>query len=227
MNQQIPTKDPRIISYNALRKTIGWLGLSLPAAMVAGNYLFGHCNVIQDSNSQYYYTVTGNLLTGILCCVALFLIAYKGFDKTDNISTSLAGILALGVAFFPTDYNPLNTCAVIHLNPDKLRNIVHYGFAGLFLTTLACISLFLFVKSKGKKTNQKKKRNKVYRTCGIVMLVASALIPAYSFYSNHSDKLDKYKPTFWLEWIALAAFGISWLVKGEIVLKDKPINQNK
>lgn len=29
------------------------------------------------------------------------------------------------------------------------------------------------------------------------------------------------KPVFWLETVALLAFGTSWLVKGELVLKDK------
>jgi hypothetical protein len=29
------------------------------------------------------------------------------------------------------------------------------------------------------------------------------------------------RPVFWLESIALWAFGISWLVKGETILKDK------
>lgn len=35
--------------------------------------------------------------------------------------------------------------------------------------------------------------------------------------------LRGYKPVFWLEWGALTAFGISWLVKGGLFLKDKPI----
>ena len=220
MNLTTATKDPRIISYNSLRKTIGWLGLLLPAAMVTGNFLFGHCKILLDSNSQYYYTITGSLLTGILCCVALFLISYKGFAPIDNILSSSAGIFALGIAFFPTDHTDANTCAIFTLANNSLRSNVHYIFAGLFLTTLACISLFLFVKSRGHKTIQKKKRNKVYRTCGIIMLVASALIPIYSFIAVLHEALKKYNPTFWFEWIALAAFGISWLVKGELIMKD-------
>jgi hypothetical protein len=30
------------------------------------------------------------------------------------------------------------------------------------------------------------------------------------------------KPVFWLESIAVVAFGISWLVKGEAIFKDQP-----
>ena len=31
----------------------------------------------------------------------------------------------------------------------------------------------------------------------------------------------KLAPSFWIETIALFAFGASWLVKGEVVLRDK------
>jgi hypothetical protein len=34
-------------------------------------------------------------------------------------------------------------------------------------------------------------------------------------------KLEEYKPIFVLETIALWAFGVSWLVKGKFILKDK------
>jgi len=34
--------------------------------------------------------------------------------------------------------------------------------------------------------------------------------------------LERYAPIFWLEGIAVIAFGVSWLTKGEAILKDKP-----
>ena len=217
---QQPTKDPRLISYNTLRKSVGWLGILLPAAMLTGNFLFSSCHAIQDSNSHYYYTITGNLFTGILCAVALFLIVYKGFDFLDHIVTSLAGIFAFGIAMFPTDDDSANSCAVIHLPLNSMRNYTHYTFAALFFITIACISLFLFTKSRGHKTKQKKARNKIYRVCGITIFFAIALIGYYSFWGDKLHGFDKYKPVFWLEWIALIAFGTSWLVKGKLILKD-------
>ncbi|MBA2248800.1 MAG: hypothetical protein H0W12_01255 [Chitinophagaceae bacterium] len=220
MNKDTSTKDPRLISYNTLRKAIGWMGISLPAVMIAGNFLWGHCSSLQDSNSHYYYTVTGNLFTGILCAVALFLLAYKGFDRTDHITSSLAGFFALGIAMFPTNDNSANSCAIIHLPINAIRNYIHYCFAAAFFISLACISLFLFTKSKGYKTKEKKLRNKVYRSCGIIIFIAVFLLALYSFFGDHFHSFGKYKPVFWLEWIALGAFGASWLVKGELILKD-------
>lgn len=223
MHQTLSTKDPRLISYNTIRKTIGWLGILLPLAMISGNWLFGSCNIIQDSNSHYYYTVMGNLLTGILCAVAMFLIAYKGFEKIDHLATSFAGICALGIAMFPTNKSTMESpgCVVIDLSENGLRNAIHIGSAAMFFITLAVISWFLFTKSRGPKTKQKEKRNTLYRACGLTIVGAIALILLYWIFAEELRSFDKYKPVFWLEWVALIAFGLSWLVKGELILEDK------
>ena len=39
--------------------------------------------------------------------------------------------------------------------------------------------------------------------------------------SKGIGNFEKYKPIFWFESLALVAFGVSWLVKGEIILKDE------
>jgi hypothetical protein len=216
-------EDPRLISFNTLRKAVGWLGILLPAAMLLGNFLFGHCNSIQDSNSHYYYTITGNLFVGILCAVALFLLSYKGYpgDNTDSILTSLAGLCAIGIALFPTNDNSSDSCAIIHLPISEARNIAHYSFAAVFFILLAGISYFLFTKSKGVKTERKIMRNKIYRICGILIIVFITMIGAFNLFEKELNGLLKYKPVFWLEWMALIAFGSSWLIKGELILKDK------
>ncbi|MBI1343545.1 MAG: hypothetical protein GC171_11480 [Terrimonas sp.] len=222
-------EDPRLISFNTLRKSIGWLGLLLPAAMLTGNLVFSHCHAIQDSNSHYYYTITGDLFVGILCAVALFLLSYKGYpgEPVDNLLTSLAGICALGIAFLPTNDNSADSCAIFHLPLDKARNIAHYSFAAVFFLLLAAISYFLFTKSKGEKTNRKLLRNKIYRSCGLLIFFFIALIAVYNIFPESFRWLDPYKPVFWLEWLALIAFGSSWLIKGELMLKDKSDKQQK
>lgn len=223
----ITTKDPRLISYQTLRKAIGWMGISLPAAMIVVNLFFGDCNMVQSSVSHYYYTVSGSLFIGILCAVALFLITYKGYNRIDRICNSVAGILAVVIALFPTNISTLNAanstkygCFIFELPENPLRNSIHYISAGLFFIMLACISLFLFTKSEGKKTAEKKLRNKVYKSCGVIIFVAIAAIAVYGIFDKDGG-LSSYKPVFWLEWIALIAFGTSWLVKGEMVLEDK------
>lgn len=211
--------DPRIISFQSLRKTVGWLGISLPVAMIAGNWMIGGCTRLQDSVSHYYYTVTGDLFVGILCAVALFLFAYQGYDRRDNLWTCLAGVFALCVALFPTNNNSSGSCAIISLPDSEVRRAIHYTCAAAFFLILVGISLFLFTKSKGPKTPEKKMRNKIYQVCGIAILVAILLIGLYGLTTGESH-WSPYKPVFWLEWVALLAFGISWLVKGEFILED-------
>lgn len=216
-------EDPRLISFNTLRKAVGWLGLLLPAALLLCNFIFGRCHHVQDSISHYYYTIGGNLFVGILCAVALFLLSYRGYpdDKRDKYCAGLAGIAALGIAFFPTNDNSSDSCAIIHYADDSLRRGIHYSCAMVFFLLLAYMSYFLFTKSKGHKTDRKLLRNKLYKWCGALILFFIALIAVYGFFPKQFAFLDKYKPIFWLEWCALIAFGTSWLIKGELFLADE------
>jgi len=225
------TKHPRLIPYQTLRQAIGWLGILLPAAMIIGNWFMHNCTTVQSSISHYYYTITGQWLVGILCAVAMFLISYRGYELKDNITSSIAGFTAIAIAFFPTNTATMvpekiimNECLLFSLRENGLRNTVHYAGACLFFFSLAYMSLFLFTKSNGVKTKEKITRNKVFISCGIIILLSILLVGLYGFFGEGTG-LKKYKPVFWLEWIALFAFGISWLVKGEIVLKDDSLDK--
>jgi len=209
------------ISYLELRRAIGWLGLGLPVVLAIGTLLIGDCSIIKDSISDYYYTIMGCVLVGVLCGVALFLFSYKGFNNWDWISSNLAAVFALGVAFFPMVVKEGHRqCNILCRSNSPWRNWVHFGSAALFFITLACISIFLFTKTDKPHISKKKRaRNKIYRACGIIMLVSIAVIASLQIYAVY-EVLSPYKPTFVLETIALWAFGLSWLTKGEFLLKD-------
>jgi hypothetical protein len=66
-----PTAVPWIISYLTLRKTIGFLGVSLVPVLLVGSFIIDHLingqpAAIQTSVSAYYYTSMRNELEGIL-----------------------------------------------------------------------------------------------------------------------------------------------------------------
>ena len=201
------TRRSLLMSHLTLRRVLGVLGIPLPIVLaVWGFALSGWSLELQDSISDYYSLRTRDAFVGTLCIVAWFLFAYRGYERKDDIAGYLACVLALGVAFFP------NT-------GDDWEPIVHFSSAaGLFLV-LSFFSIFIFTKSRGYRTPQKRLRNKVYMTCGIVMLVCMALIGWYKLYFEDTFIAD-YKPMFWLESLMIWAFGISWFVKGETLLKD-------
>ena len=146
-------------------------------------------------------------------------------NKWDKISSNLAAFFALCVALFPMNVYPSHYyCNILYRSISSWRNYVHYGSAGAFFLTLAAMSYFLFTKTKdddkANMTPQKIKRNKLYRICAVIMCVAIVLIGSLNI-KVIGNALEPYKPIFVLETIALWAFGLSWLTKGEFLLKDR------
>lgn len=213
---------PEVISFRATRRAVGWLGVSLPFVLWIGGALTTRCD-LQPSISHYYYTNMREVFVGILCAVSLFLFTYKGHSKLDSYAANLAGIFALGVAIFPTDIIVGYGCQqpVRSIFSWGIHNTLHFSSAALFFVVLACMSLFLFTKSNKPKSEwsaPKRRRNKTYIVCGVVMLVCIVLIALSEplFGSTKTSKI-----TFAMETVALVFFGISWLTKGEVVFKDQ------
>jgi hypothetical protein len=189
-----------IISYKTLRIYLGFLAFLLPIIIVTGSLLFGECKGIEDSISAYYYTVTGHVFIGILCAFTIFLLSYKGHQKIDTISSSLAGVFALGVAFFPVMYkgDEGNDCIVLTTISNNLIDAIHLISAALFFLILAFMSLYLFTKGKSNPTHEKKMRNKVYKVCGWIMLVSIILMAVYSIGLKNNESISGLKPIFFL-----------------------------
>ncbi|MBI3260522.1 MAG: DUF998 domain-containing protein [Ignavibacteriae bacterium] len=212
-------QTPQLISYMTLRRLIGYLGIFLPAVLLVGTLIFGHCHQIQDSVSEYYYTVMSDIFVGILCAYSIFLITYKGYDTLDNIASNLAGIFALGIAFFPTPLKNDSCAGMRSLDYTPISSL-HFTSATLFFLTLSYISYFLFTKTSGKMSKQKVKRNRVYKICAVIMVISMVVILLFKTIDDINHSLKEYHPVFWMEWVALSAFGVSWLVKGELLLSD-------
>ena len=225
MGTQKNSSNTLLISYMTLRKAIGFLAISLPAILILGTFTLGGCTQVQASISHYYYTIMGDVFVGYLIATGIFLISYKGYDLKDNIVSFLAGIFVLCIALFPTSQNEDSGCIIRTLSNVPLRINTHYISAALFYLTLSYMSLFLFTKSAGAKTKQKITRNKVYRVCGVMILVALLMI----FFEDYIPglKTGSFKPTFWFEWVANLSYGISWLIKGEFLLKDRDVSPDQ
>jgi hypothetical protein len=219
-----PKNDPNqplIISYLTLRKAVGILGFMLPIVLVIGNMILSECKDVQNSISDYFYTKMGYVMVGTLCAVSLFMFCYKGYELKDTIASRVACVFALGVAFFPTTGPDKSTiCNFLQRNSEHWVSNFHNIFAALFFITLAYFCLVLFVKTSGHPTKRKKERNVVYKVCGYIILACIVFLLLYFKIDKFQEMLKDYKPVLVLEALALWAFGISWLTKGEFILKD-------
>ena len=132
----------------------------------------------------------------------------KRFLPSDKITGQAACLFAIGVAYFP------NT-------GDGWEQTVRFISAdGLFIM-LAIFCMFLFTKGRPGVPHlpKKKLRNKIYVACGIVIVACIVLMLVNGFFLDDTS-LEDIKPVFWLESLALWAFEVSWLVKGEALFKD-------
>jgi hypothetical protein len=225
---QLERENKLVLSYLTVRKIIGILGLLFPLILVLGSLIFGSCRAIQDSISNYYHTNMRDVFVGYVCTLSIFLFSYKGYDLTDRIVSALAGIFGLIVALFPTKLQlqpnnaplPCNIwCNVVR--PDWVST-VHLISAALFILCLCYFSLFLFTKSGLMQTQQKLVRDKIYLICGSIMFSCICfLIFLFILPQDVFNLIAFLKPVFWLETVAFLAFGFSWLIKGEYLLKDK------
>jgi hypothetical protein len=204
-----PPGERVLVSYLTLRRMVGGLGIALPFLVVAwGSCLAGKFE-IRPSISDYYHTSTGDLFVGILFTIAWFLFAYRGPERKDDIAGDLAAVFALGVALLPHDA------------PSPWGTLHFLSAAALFLV-LTYFSMALFTKTGGTKaqmTGNKVIRNRLYTTCGVAMLGCIVAIGIYKLWLGERTLFGI--PPIWLfETLALEAFGISWMVKGETVWAD-------
>lgn len=226
INFRSSQSEPAVLSFRTMRRLIGILGMLLPLLLLSWSVMLTSAHFLLDSISSYYHTAMRDSFVGLLCAVAFFLFAYHGYDILDLIAFKTAALAAVGVAFFPAYIkSPLNPYIFIAPNVSKLTNTVHYICAAIFFLTLAFVSLFLFTKSGSSNQarplrRRKIMRNRVYRSCGVVMLTCIAGMLVLNLLPDSSPIL-RLRPVFWLETLALFAFGVSWLTKGSLIIPDK------
>jgi hypothetical protein len=215
MNQQSGPQDPLVRSYLTLRKAVGIIGCALPIVLVFG-LMFLKGLGIQHSISAYYHTDMRNVFVGSLCAIGIFLMSCRGYDWKDGVAGIFACVCAIGVALFPMAPEVSSTPVKEHIG------WAHWTFAALLFATLAIFCIFLFTKTgpENRPTRKKVQRNRVYYVCGGAIVVSIVLIPLVTK-TSLKDVIQCPTAVFWLESLAVEAFGFAWLIKGETFLKDE------
>lgn len=197
-----------------LRLILGWLGIALPWIVLLLSIINGYG--VPDSISATYYLapcITPFMI--ILGAASIFLICYSGYDKQDDLVSTFAGICGLCICIFPCSNRFMRalgfipeTVGTFQLDVE-LSGWIHNISAIVFFLLLAYNTYFLFTKGSDYPTPNKKKRNIIYRACGIGMLVALICIIPLSIFKVWGG-------TWLVEAIALSFFGLSWLTKSDV-----------
>jgi hypothetical protein len=213
METAVHRDTPDELSQRAHRLWIGGLGLVLPVLL----YLFAGIwptdglpsGAPLRSVSAYYHSGAIAVFVGVLFALALALVTYRGYKGilADRIVGGIGGAAAAAVALFPSKA------------PDDLCNaswwresygVVHYVAAAVLFLSFILFSVWLFRKSSIPKRRDrppdKRRRDDTCLVCGIVMIVG---VVWTGIAGRRGD------PIFLPESIAIVAFAVSWLVKGE------------
>lgn len=199
-------KNNVTVDTKRMRIMIGILGILLPwlVALITLSWP-------QSISITYYSLFAVGTFMVVLGSAGILLINYKGYDKVDDITATIAGIFGILICLFPMTYlpDPGIKTGILHL-VSTTSNIFHCISAFGFFSVLAFMSFFLFTKSSGEMTKQKKIKNIIYRVCGIGMLASFALLLL-----DLIPNLHIYNLTWIVEAIALFFFGASWIVKSD------------
>lgn len=215
---------------STLRWLVGALGMLLPILLWLILYFGNNLQTPLDSISHYFYTRANSIFIIVVSLLAIFLLVYKGYELIDFILSTIAGICALLLLYFPTDNiecKTLEECNSIltkyPLENEPFRSTFHFIMAGMFLGSLALMSIFLFTKKEGDPAGfvlpELKGEKIIFVICGVLMLLSMLLIATNCLGFFTKEEYNEKNLTFWFEVVALEAFGFSWFVKGDVFEK--------
>ena len=209
-----------VLTYLHLRRAIGVVGFLLPTVLLCGGLVDGR---LRGSISAYYYGRFGDYFTGSLCVIGVFLLFYGYADwpvsgrwepwrqlvrAVRRLIPRIAGVAALGVAFFHTAPGAGATATERHLG------VVHTCCAAALFALLGAISFFYFPEG-GIRAGHRARYPIAYRALGVVMWVSMILIGVFK--ALVAGAFDRAHGLFWLESVMVYAFSASWLIKGQFV----------
>ena len=195
--------DKHILStYFSLRLGIAVLAIAFPFALVIGGKLYAGLD-LQSSLSAYYYPApdgksVGDVFVGVLFAVGAFLYLYKGFSNRENIALNIAGILAIGIALFPT------------CRGECPKVTPHGVFAVGFFLSITFVAVKCAPDTLGliRDEARRAKFKMMYKTLAIIMIAS----PAVAYVLN--EIITKYQAfVLYAEVVGIFAFAAYWLTK--------------
>lgn len=209
-------------SYLFMRTLIGIIGVALPIVLLlVDGFLFRAEKPARGSLSAYYHSGMRDVFVGSLCATAVFLVAYKVFERqAENLLSIVAGIAALGVALFSTGRPEDADLAMTPLQErlgETVVTRVHFGCAMAFIGCLVVVSYF-FGRREGDRGQRRddhvaRRSPAFWRRFHWVCAAGICVAVAFIVVTKVAGWLDDYSLLIG-EAVAVFVFGLSWLAKG-------------
>lgn len=221
------TGDPYLLSYLRLSFAIGAAGALLPIVLVLGDWLLSQGWDVRGSMSAYYHSGVRDVFVGMLVVIGFFLVTYHVASRRYiNVTTTVAGLLATGVALFPTKREgAAETLVQQWLGGADNTRVLHFACAIPFLILLGFLSAWFGRDADGDAGYTVRCRwqrfrwvpwfdrrpwsrwGRFHRACGFVTLAALVFVPV-------GKLLGIPDAMFYGEAVAVIAFSTSWLSRG-------------
>lgn len=202
-------------AFRRLRYGLGLLGLSLPFILAfSGRVVDG---AVQPTISDVFHTTQRDLLVGGLTAIGVFLVFHRGWRRypgrwlSPDLIVFLAGIAAMGVAFFPNESVEIATTSQKVLGLT-LAPVLHYG-AALLLYLMMSMTCFLVYAPDADGWERR-----FYVWAGRVIFFTGCMVMVLSGIKNNTDGvlaqlIVSNNLVFWDESLGVWAFSVSWLLK--------------
>lgn len=206
--------DKKTMNYQ--RRVLALMGVLLPVLAPLMGFI-----AYEKNGKEFWYSIsatfyaTSNIcMIGVLAIFAFFLVTYKGYDIGDRLTTSFSSLMALGILIFPCSTSAAGETTGIFNLPTPVSHIIHCIVAGLLFGSFAFMIGLRFTKHDKALvlTEKKKQRDRIYKTCALIILTAMAMQVLTSM-------LDIGWFTIINETIMLWSFSFAWAVKSDTFKK--------
>jgi len=242
MSQRDKDSNGLIVNYLYLRKAIGCVGVLLPLVLLFGNLIFSS-TVQESMSYYYYTHMRNIFVGTLCAQGVFLIgyAGYDEWDRWITNIAGICSIGVAFCPTKPAVCAAhARTCVAPSVRAlstgQNVIGYVHLGFAALTFLALAVMAL-RFTKTSGNpppqpgfvnqirwamgyapqdqdpRTSLKKRRDAIYRFCGIAILVLLVLAVLSNLLPRSSVPV-----LFILEALAVLAFGVSWFVKGQTLL---------
>ncbi len=207
-----------LATYLDMRIGVAVMAFLFPLILWIGGHVIPSVPVeLQPSMSAYYHTPMRNAFVGVLFIIGAFLYLYRGYSTLENQLLNVAGILAIGIALFPTALScaPLDLVCFARAKLTFTAPKLHGYCAVIFFLCIAGVCIFCSKTTLPliKNETRRKALRVVYIALGVAM-IALPLIAAYlSFIAEYTSPENKRHVIFWVELSGVWVFATYWAVK--------------